>query len=287
MIVHESISASNGKESCNIEFQVDCTAIDTTNWYTYPRSKKPDKKNRYYKGVKPERGSTWAYQFITLVVIDKGKKFSIGSRPVFPGDNIKELAKELLIESRDNKRIIKNLLADKGFFRRDFRKLLDNMNIKYVIPVKREGDVKKKLKVSSTPMAYPDFEITGPTDLTNLVIVEGKGCYNCKEQIKFAFSTNIKINNKEDIKRVSEMYPGRWTIETIYRIQKQDYLPKTTSKDFKIRLFYFLYSELMYNIWCLIDSLVWIDKVGKVGTERTITSRFFRTIYRMILADPG
>ena len=83
------------------------------------------------------------------------------------------------------------------------------------------------------------------------------------------------------------MYPKRWGIETAYRIKKEDYLPKTTSKDFRVRLFYFLYTVLMYNLWFLADILVWLELYNEIGKYRIVKSKFFRAIFKMTISDPG
>ena len=44
------------------------------------------------------------------------------------------------------------------------------------------------------------------------------------------------------------------------------FLPKTSSKDYRVRLFSFTFAALLYNLWRLTDFLV------KVGMEREIRS---------------
>jgi IS4 transposase len=44
------------------------------------------------------------------------------------------------------------------------------------------------------------------------------------------------------------------------------YLPKTSSKDYRARLFNFTFAALLYNLWRLTDFLV------KVGMDREIRS---------------
>jgi len=74
-------------------------------------------------------------------------------------------------------------------------------------------------------------------------------------------------------------------IETGYRIKKHSFLPKTTSKDYRIRLFYFLFSILLYNMWILSDVLVWLEIRGRVGNDHKVTANYFRIVF--FLVDPG
>jgi putative transposase len=271
-----------------MEFTVRCdVALDTTAWLTYPRHRKPDRNNRFFKGVKPERGTNWGYEFITLDIVEHGKRCTIMALPVLPCSNVKDLAEQLLIYARDQKISIDNLFADKGFFADDFRSMLDNLRINYLIPVKRDTEVKDLLEKTPVPAGYTDYHLGNQKTTFNMIIVKGKGCWDYHEDLKFAFSTNKKIMKDSDITEIAGMYPKRWGIETAYRIKKEDYLPKTTSKDFRVRLFYFLYTVLMYNLWFLADILVWLELHNEIGKYRIVKSKFFRAIFKMTISDPG
>ncbi len=51
-----------------------------------------------------------------------------------------------------------------------------------------------------------------------------------------------------DSQTILELYEERWAIETGYRMLNQ-FLMKTTSRNYTTRLFYFLFACLMYNSW--------------------------------------
>jgi putative transposase len=146
------------------------------------------------------------------------------------------------------------------------------------MPCIRFSTVKKVMKISPTPRIYPDFKIGDTT--FNLIIVEDK------DGIKRAFATNEEIDeNDENIaERLFELYGKRWGIETSYRVKKHTFLPKTTSKNYYIRLFYFLFAVLLYNLWIIADILLWMMILGKVGEKHLVTSKLFAVIF--ILIDP-
>jgi IS4 transposase len=81
------------------------------------------------------------------------------------------------------------------------------------------------------------------------------------------------------------LYSKRWGIETSYRVKKHSFRGKTTSKDYRIMLFYFLFSVLLYNLWILCDVLMWFHLFGKVEDNHLVTSKYFGTILMSI--DPG
>ena len=51
-------------------------------------------------------------------------------------------------------------------------------------------------------------------------------------------------------------YSHRWQIENEYKAIKSDFLAKTSLKDHRVRLFYFVFAVLLYNIWRLTDFLL-------------------------------
>jgi IS4 transposase len=52
-------------------------------------------------------------------------------------------------------------------------------------------------------------------------------------------------------------------------------LPKTTSKNYNVRLFLFLFSELLYNCWTLINVRISLEKHGEIREDKEITAKKF------------
>jgi hypothetical protein len=71
-------------------------------------------------------------------------------------------------------------------------------------------------------------------------------------------------------------------IGTAYRVKK-DFRPKTTSKNYVIRRFYFLFSVCLYNLWELVNViLALIDKIDP--KTPVIAAKLFGTLlYRMFV----
>jgi len=108
------------------------------------------------------------------------------------------------------------------------------------------------------------------------------------EEKIMAYATNLPLDESDiegSAERVSSLYRKRWGIETGYRVIKYSFGLRTTSRDFRIRLFYFLFSTIVYNLWILIDTIVWKDLMGIVGDYHQVTSKYFRALICII--DPG
>jgi hypothetical protein len=78
------------------------------------------------------------------------------------------------------------------------------------------------------------------------------------------FVTNRDHVAPDETAQVTNSYSRRWDIENQYKSVKSN-LPKTSSTDYRVRLFNFTFAALLYNLWRLTDFLV------KVGTEREIS----------------
>ena len=124
----------------------------------------------------------------------------------------------------------------------------------------------------SAPVVINDYEMEN--SIFNVVIVKDEGGN------KRAFATN-EIFDENDVNlsdRLFLLYGKRWGIETSYRVKKQSFLPKTTSKNYQIRIFYFLFSVLLYNLWLLADVLIYLALYGYVKEDHLITSKYFGTV---------
>jgi IS4 transposase len=144
---------------------------------------------------------------------------------------------------------------------------------KYLMPATKISTVKSIMEITPAPRVIKDFEMK---DITfNLVIVEEKD--DNGEIVKRAFATN-EVYNENDVDladRLSFLYGKRWGIESSYRVMKHSYLPKTTSKNYIIRLFYFMFVVLLYNLWVFADILIWLALFGVVKEGHLLTSKYF------------
>jgi putative transposase len=216
-------------------------AIDYTEWFYYE-----SKNTMMIVGKQPERGTSTCYKFATINIVESGKRFTLLALPV------------TLLEGRDSilsklfsyalQRIkINHVYIDRGFFDSLSLSTVEKFHLKYLMPAIHNFSVKRVMDLSPTPSVVKGFTLNNLP--MNLVIVDGidkKG-----EKVKRVFATNIDFDEKEVglAERLLVLYSKRWGIETSYRVKKHSYRPKTTSKNYIIRLFYFLFSVLLYNMW--------------------------------------
>jgi putative transposase len=101
---------------------------------------------------------------------------------------------------------------------------------------------------------------------------------------KRGFVTNMDLDRLHT-RRLSKLYSKRWGIETAYRVKK-DFRPKTTSKNYVIRLFYFLFSVCLYNLWELVNViLALVDRIDP--KTPFIAAKLFGTILFRVFGLKG
>jgi hypothetical protein len=248
-------------------------AIDYTEWYFYG-----DRNTPMVVGKKPDHGTTKCYKFATINIVESGKRFTLLALPVGPFDSKKQILKKLL--SFTQQRIkINQIYADRGFFDSNSINIFKSFRLKFLIPCSANSRIKKLLEIMPTSTVVNDYEMEN--SVFNVVIV------NDEDGNKRAFATN-EIFDENDVnlaERLFLLYGKRWGIETSYRIKKHSFLPKTTSKNYQIRIFYFLFSVLLYNLWLLADIMIWLALFGCVKEDHLITSKYFGTVLYTI--DPG
>lgn len=252
-------------------------AIDYHEWLYYG-----SKNTQMTVGKQPQLGTSSCYKFATINIVEAGKRFTLLAVPVSALDN-KEMVLSKLLGYALQRIKINHLTFDRGFFDSQSLATVDKFHVKYLMPAIHNFSVKRAMDLSPAPSIIKGFVLNNYP--LNLVIVEDTD--NKGEKVKRVFATNMDFDEKEVglAERLLMLYSKRWGIETSYRVKKHSYRPKTTSKNYIIRLFYFLFSVLLYNLWILADLLIWLHLHGFIGKDHLVTSKLFGSIFMTI--DPG
>ncbi len=107
--------------------------------------------------------------------------------------------------------------------------------------------------------------------------------YSEKDKEYHPFATNFEIKDGKDIDCIAELYRKRWGIETGYRVKK-DFLAKTTTQRYTIRMFYFTVSVILYNFWLLCNMIYCRENGIELGTPK-ITTRIMKLRITMYLSN--
>jgi len=100
------------------------------------------------------------------------------------------------------------------------------------------------------------------------------------------FLTNRNRVEPDEIKRVTGQYSRRWDIENQYKSIKR-FLPKTSSKDYRIRLGKFVLATLIYNLWRLTDYLIKAAIGREIRSPPMLTAKTFTRVLGQFLREIG
>ncbi|EMA03085.1 hypothetical protein C437_15136 [Haloarcula vallismortis ATCC 29715] len=241
-----------------------------------PKSTYPPMVSGYVDDGELKHGYTFAT--ITIVGNDvpiilgiEGVKEHSDWEPVdAPADSKADVVARLL--SRAQQYVdLDEILLDRGFYAKEVRAEIDGRDLLYTMPVgKYESDyaaikhIKSKDGVDAAVNHDIPVGIDGDVDHTAEYLYVPATSDDAEGQYA-VFVTNRDHVDPDEIAHVTNSYSRRWDIENQYK-SVQSYLPKTSSTDYRVRLFNFTFAALLYNLWRLTDFLV------KVGMEREIRS---------------
>jgi hypothetical protein len=241
------------------------------------------KHAKYVCGGKPEHGTTKFFKFLTCSIVVPGFRFIIDVCPIPPLYPVDKLLDESLAKVRNKVRIDKVYL-DRGFNSIEIIRIFKKHRIKFIMPVQRWDTVKSYYEKDNSnimdSMVFPDFTIGSKNnnEKVNLFIVKDKAG---EEGEKHPFITNFYIPAPLAF-HLYDWYGNRWGIETCYRLLDKDLRPRTTSNNYNIRLFYFLYSCNLYNLWVLINIQASMILFGRNRAKPIISvKRFLAIVYRI------
>jgi len=253
-------------------------AIDYTEWFYYGKRNTP-----MTVGKKPERGTDSCYKFATISIVEAGKRFTLLAVPVSALDDKEKILTKLLSYAIQKVKI-NNVYLDRGFFDSLSIRTINRFHLNYLMPAMHNYSVKRVMDLTPTPAVVTGFVLNNVR--INLIILE-ETIKETGQKIKRLFATNMDFNPNDVglLERLFLLYSKRWGIETSYRVKKYAFRGKTTSKNYMIRLFYFMFSVLLYNLWILANILIWLHLFGKAGDKQLVTSKYFGTA--LMNVDPG
>ncbi|ELZ21140.1 hypothetical protein C475_19328 [Halosimplex carlsbadense 2-9-1] len=220
------------------------------------------------------------YTFATITIVGNQVPIILGIEPVkehskwepaeTPADSKADVVARLLDRAQQYVDL-DEVLLDRGFYSDDVYAEIHDRDVLYTTPVPKYEDDYETIKQierkedadaavkHDVPLAF-DGEVHHTAEFLYVPATADDADGNYA-----VFVTNRDRVEPEEIHHVTNSYSRRWDIENQYKSLKA-FLPKTSSKDYRIRLFTFTFAALLYNLWRLTDFLV------KAGLGRDIRS---------------
>lgn len=252
-----------------------------------------DETNIMIRGTQYKRSTPWCYKYLAADIVKSGSRFTVDALAQGSLDNQHDLLKQSLENIRKRGIYISIAFFDRAFFNSETIVTMNERKIPFIMPCTEYADIKKVLEKCPTPFVENGRIMKGRASYNMAVISaldeNGKQIYDEEgKPVKHAFATNLPLdenNPEESANKIANEYKKRWGIETSFRMIKRTFGLWTTSDNPRLRIFYWLFSVLMYNLWILADILAWLSIYGYVGDDHLTTSKQFRLLFFLI--DPG
>ena len=246
--------------------------IDAHEQETYSKEKRTSEAIR---GGKHKNGTNFFFKYITMQVMIGDKIITLGVRFYSRKDQQRELVDELIKYAKEYIKI-EVVLLDRGF--RD-ASLLNNLEYReapLLMPCVKDAKAEKCFEeLQNKLFKTKRFVITNSkkegANVTLLMI----RLSNDKE---VGFYTTLFGTWFHSARYYLDIYKKRWNIETGYRLQNQ-FLPKTTSIEKGVRLFYFCYAVAMHNLWLIIKRTIAVGSRFTVLMMKMILMLFWVTTH--------
>jgi len=231
-----------------------------------------------------KKGTSRAYKFATINVVKPGFRFTLLALPVRRNSEMIGVVEKLLKFAMGRIKI-NRVYCDRWFYKREIVQIFKRLKVKFIIRAKESAGI-KKIGVAGSLPAVIDYEMVGHhppcgREKVKLFIVKGEK----DDMVYFITNSNVNEGNADSF---AKLYRKRWGIETSYRV-KGNFKPKTTSRRYVIRLFYFMFSACLYNLWVLANIVVGMAVLKFTLGEPFITAKFFGVILYLptVPFDPG
>jgi IS4 transposase len=174
------------------------------------------------------------------------------------------------------------VLCDREFDSVDVFQTLSNLGVNYLMPKRitsTEREAIETMDADSREVAVeraPADVKMGSHSMRFLYVP------STKTDGMAVFATNLNVGH-EWAEAFCHRYSRRWQIENEYKSINNDFLAKTSSKDYRVRLFYFVSAVLLHNIWRLTDFLLKAAVDGPMDYAPVLTAG---EVVELVSADP-
>ncbi|MCL4323626.1 MAG: transposase [Candidatus Thermoplasmatota archaeon] len=196
-------------------------------------------------GTKNSRGTNYAYEYATASIVIRDVRFAIAAIPVRKR-SIAGMVSELLEIVHSEGIEIELLLMDGGFFSADLIKHLISANVPFITHAPKLRNVCNHMEVDKEYTSKSHRRRKGEQATFRVVSIYGKD--KGGKTVLYVFATNTTLSPSAILK----CFRKRWGIETGYRMIGK-FLAKTTSRRHSVRLLYFYFAILLYNLWVLLN----------------------------------
>jgi len=230
--------------------------------------------------INSDRGTNLAYVFVTLCIVSPAARFTLASEYVAQTDTPTLIgAVRDVIEAACQTVSITRIYCDRGLYRIELVDALNDFDVEFVMRAPKTRGIKRILSEHDEETFVTDYELVKrrvpPMRVpVTLVVVP----HQSRDDDSLCLITN-RQRTLDEAMLLAQAYRRRWGIETSCR-KIREFLPRTTSPVFVVRLFYFLLAVALHNLWivvCLLPS-----EQRRMKTRPSVSTATFRLFFRPV-----
>lgn len=203
-------------------------------------------------GTRPKDGSCYAYQYMSASILVDDRRLTVALIPIKSREHLLSYVEYALAQIRNMGIEVKYLLFDGGFSSVSLPIYLQKQGYRYILHFTPNRLTKRMDLKDGESSMYPCGD---DDDDESFKLVRAD---DSETNIKYLFATNMDCKSKRILKR----YKQRWGVETSYR-KHNEFLARTTSKNYVVRLLYYSVAVCIYNCWCLLNALQGQERGGE------------------------
>ena len=219
----------------------------------------------------------YAYQWATIQLVGNAVPIVLDARPVRKGDSRLEIVRDLL-DSAQEQVLVDNVLMDREFDSQHILEEIDQRGLRYVVPKRmqtsEQAQAKRLLRWDKDRYVTDRNLLLDNGDRHETTLVYRRR--DNSERTDYRQYSVFMTNGEPCLLRE---YAYRWEIESGYKSVKR-FMGATTSKNFVLRFFYFVFACLLYSIWRAIDLLVQIEVTGEYEQSPIVTANTVLTLLK-------
>ncbi|WP_049987392.1 transposase [Halobellus rufus] len=216
-----------------------------------------------------EKNDEYAYQWATVQLVGNAVPLVLDAHPVRRGESRKEIVKDLL-DSAEDLVHVDNVLMDREFDSQHVLEMISQRGLSYVVPKRMQTSEKaqaKRLLQRDQDRYETDRKLhLGKNEWHGTTLI-----YRRKENTEHDDHRQYSVFMTNRGSGILTEYGYRWEIESGYKSIKR-FMAATTSKDFGLRFFYFVFACLLYSIWRAIDLLVQVELTDEYEHAPIVTA---------------
>ncbi len=219
-------------------------------------------------------GTTHFHTYASVYIVKKNKRVTVAITYCWAADSYLDILQRLLVRLEALNIHLKRLLLDREFYATQVIRFLNQQGWQSILPVPARGKTLKTLKQTAPSSHQRPYTVSSPehgqeTFTLHVVCRYAKGRRGKQGIDRFLFAV-LGRPWTGTLSQLADTYRRRFGVETSYRLMNKVRI-RTTTRDPKLRLLYFVLAFTLLNLWVYLQwSVLAIPHRGSRRLDRNL-----------------